>query len=147
MALAIERIFRESLPAPVYSSSGPAILGCPLIYCQWPVGYDVLTNVAIVVMYLVGLAPASVEQRNARRHSSCVSRLRALGNAHQRVDGDRRLLASECLHLGNFLRSSTRVAALAFLECAWSAHLILTCSEVLEEPLNVCVQRARGQPL
>jgi hypothetical protein len=70
MALAIERIFRESLPAPislVYLSSGPAILRFPLIWRQWPVGYDVLTNVAIMVMRLVGLAPAAVEQRNARR--------------------------------------------------------------------------------
>ena len=45
-----------------------------------------LTNVAIVVMRLVGLAPASVEQRNARRHASCVSRILALGNAHQSID-------------------------------------------------------------
>jgi hypothetical protein len=45
----------------------------------------VLANVAIVVMRLVGLAPASVEQSNARRHASCVSRFLALGNAHQRV--------------------------------------------------------------
>ena len=52
----------------VYVSSGPAILGCPLIRRQWPVGYDVLTNVAIVVMRLVGLAPASVEQLD-RNHS------------------------------------------------------------------------------
>jgi hypothetical protein len=75
MALAIERIFRESLPAPVSLaclSAGLAILGCPLIYRQWPVGYNVLTNVAIVVMRLVGLTPASVEQSNARRHASSV---------------------------------------------------------------------------
>ena len=89
MASAIERIFRESLPAPVslvYLSSGPAILGCPLIYRQWPVGYDVLPNVAVVVMRLVGLAPASVEQCNTCRHASRVRRLAALGNLHQRVD-------------------------------------------------------------
>jgi hypothetical protein len=47
----------------------------------------VLTNVAIVVMRLVGLAPASVEQSDARRNASCVSRFLALGNAHQHVDG------------------------------------------------------------
>ena len=44
----------------VYVSSGPAILGCPLIWRQRPVGYDVLANVAIVVMRLVRLAPASL---------------------------------------------------------------------------------------
>jgi len=40
--------------------SGPAILGYPFIVRQRPVGYDVLANVAIVVMRLVRLAPASV---------------------------------------------------------------------------------------
>jgi hypothetical protein len=75
MASAMVRISRESLPAPVF------------IWRQWPVGYDVLTNVAIVVMRLVWLAPASVEQSNARRHARSLSGLLALGNAHQRVDG------------------------------------------------------------
>ena len=42
-----------------------------------------LTNVAIVVMRLVGLAPASVEQCNTCRHASRVDRLVALGNLHQ----------------------------------------------------------------
>jgi len=56
-ALAREHVARHYL---VYLSSGPAILGCPLIWRQWPVRNDVLTNVAIVVMCLVGLAPASV---------------------------------------------------------------------------------------
>ena len=67
----------------VYVCSGPAILGYPLIVCQRPIGNDVLTNVAIVVMRLVGLAPASVEQCNTCRHASCVGRLVALGNLHQ----------------------------------------------------------------
>src|SRR5262249_44115177 len=107
----------------------PAILGCPLIWRQWPVGYDVLTNVAIVVMRLVGLAPASVEQCNTCRHASRVRSLTALGNAHQRLDRRRGMRASERLHLGDLLWSAAWVAALALLECAWSAHLILTCSE------------------
>src|SRR5262249_34115322 len=71
-------------PAPVslvYLSSGPAILGCPLIWRQGPVGNDVLTNVAIVVMRLVGLAPASVEQRDTRRNASSVGRLSLLAMA------------------------------------------------------------------
>ena len=78
--------------------SGSAILGCPLIWRQWPVGYDVLTNVAIVVMRLVGLALASVEQRDTRRNASSVSRLLALRNPHQRVDGRGRVRARERQH-------------------------------------------------
>src|SRR5262249_18001723 len=121
------------LPAPVslvYLSSGSAILGCPLIYRQWPIGYDVLTNVAIVVMRLVGLAPASVEQHNARRHASRVGRLVALGNLHQRLDSRGRVCSRERLRLGDLLWSAAWVAAVALLECAWSTHLIVTCSEV-----------------
>src|SRR6516225_5646540 len=54
-------------------TSGPAILGCPLIWRQWPVGYDVLTNVAIVVMRLVGLLLAVLrESPRAREPWSCV---------------------------------------------------------------------------
>ena len=131
MALAIERIFRESLPAPVslvYLSSGPAILVSPFIVCQRVIRNDVLASVAIVVVCLARFAPTAIEQRNARRHASCVSRFLALGNAHQSVDGDRSLCARESLDLGDLLRPTAWIAAPALRECAWSARLILTCS-------------------
>ena len=54
-----------------------------------------LTNVAIVVMRLVGLAPASVEQRNTCRHASRVRSLAALGDAYQRLDRRRGVRASD----------------------------------------------------
>ena len=67
-------------------------------------------------MRQVGLAPASVEQRNARRHASRVSRFLALGNAHQRVDGRGRVRACESLDLGDLLGSAAGIAALALLK-------------------------------
>jgi hypothetical protein len=36
--------------------------------------------------------------------------------------------ACECLHLGDLFGSAAGIAALALLQCARSAHLILTCS-------------------
>ena len=96
-------------PAPVslvYLSSARAILRFPLIWRQWPVGYDVLTNVAIMVMRLVWLAPASVEQGNACGHARSLSGLLAFGNAHQRVDGRGRVRARKRLDLGDLLRSA-----------------------------------------
>src|SRR6516164_10798223 len=79
-------------------SSGPAILGYPLIWRQWPVGYDVLTNVAIVVMPLVGLAPASVEQF-PRSHHGCFG-VSALHPFHERLDGFLGVRACESFQLG-----------------------------------------------
>src|SRR6516164_1493444 len=79
-------------------TSGPAILGCPLIWRQWPVGYDVLTNVAIVVMRLVGLAPASVEQF-PRSHHGCFG-VSALHPFHERLDGFLGVRACESFQLG-----------------------------------------------
>src|SRR6516164_4878139 len=86
-------------------SSGPAILGYPLIWRQWPVGYDVLTNVAIMMMHLVGLAPASVEQF-PRSHHGCFG-VSALHPFHERLDGFLGVRACESFQLGIFLRPTT----------------------------------------
>ena len=54
--MGINSIRLQSLSS--HLSSGPAILRFPLIWRQWSVGNDVLTNVAIVVVHSVGLAPS-----------------------------------------------------------------------------------------